>query len=114
MLKVLRCEVPAHQLLQQRLLDLLLGIDLAMKLVASHKIFDTYDKNSDQKCGMENQQPNNFSTLEVLVPKLSISNEIYGIEKKCRKTQSQLSYVVYISCNLSLDLFRTHHLPSCT
>ena len=50
MLKVLRCEVPAHQLLQQRLLDLLLGINLAMKLLAAHKIFDTYDKNSDQKC----------------------------------------------------------------
>ena len=57
MLKVLRCEVGAQQLLQQRLLDLLLGIDLAMKLLAAHKIFDTYDKNSDQKCGMANQHP---------------------------------------------------------
>jgi len=32
---VLRCEVAAQQLLQQRLLDLLLGIDLAMKLLAA-------------------------------------------------------------------------------
>ena len=57
MLKVLRCEVAAHQLLQQRLLDLLLAIALVMKLLAAHKIFDTYDRNSDQKSGMTNQHP---------------------------------------------------------